>query len=465
MKTSLEKSLMASPTPTSELVAWCQQLSFDTLPESVVQAAARHTLDTLAACAAGMGRPLVQATIALERRLNPHEGSVPLFGAAQRWTLLEAAGLMATASHALEMDDGNREGSIHPGTVIIPAALALAWDRNVGYLELLKAVITGYEVAVSAAEALHPHASRRGFQTTPTVGVLGAAAACASILKLDAKKMESAIGLAASASSGIFAYLAGGGNAKKFHPAHAAREGLRAALMAEDGVALGPMGILEVPSGILQAIGGLTNWDGSQARPRKQTAIERCYLKPYPCCRHIHPAIDAALELRQDDWNAQNIASITVETYSAAMPHANLPWDTLEIAQLSFPWVMALACADGEVKLPGFSEEARQRSDLNALASRVHVYQSDQCDALYPQYGPAKVTIELTSGERVSTFIEDPLGSADLPLSDAQLDQKARETFVTVFSAKQADELISRLRTLENWSLFTLPSAAPLASN
>ena len=456
MNAFFDKTLMASPTPTRELAAWCQRLDAETLPEPVALAAARHTLDTLAACAAGMGRPLVQAAITLERRINPNQGSIPLFGGPQHWTLLEAAGLMATACHALEMDDGNREGSIHPGTVVIPAALALAWERNVNYPTLLKAVVAGYEVAVSVAEALHPHASRRGFQTTPTAGVLGAAAACGTILALDAEAMESALGIAASASSGIFAYLSGGGNVKKFHPAHAAREGLRAALMAQDGLAQGPMGVIETPSGILQAIGGLTGWDGSLARPRARTAIERSYLKPYPCCRHIHPAIDAALALRQDNWDAQQITAIEVETYQAAMPHATLPWHSLEIAQLSFPWVMALACADGEVTLAGFSEAARERADLNALAARVQVSRSDDCDALYPQYGPAKVTIVLTSGERLSTFVEDPLGSADLPLSDAMLDQKSREAFETVFSAERARGLIQRLRTLDNWPLSAL---------
>src|SRR5690606_28518907 len=86
-----------------------------------------------------------------------------------------------------------------------------------------------------------------------------------------------------------------------------------------------------------------------------------------------------------------------------------------------------------------------------ALAARVRVARSDECDAMYPQYGPAKVTITFNTGECVSRFVKDPLGSADLPLSDAQLDQKAREAFATVYIAEQADELIKRWRRLEDW--------------
>lgn len=460
MTTTLTHPQMASATPTRHLAEWCRALDADALPPALAHEAARHVLDTLAACAAGMGQPLVHAATTMERLINPCPGSVPVFGANETWTVLESATLMATACHALEMDDGNREGSIHPGTVVIPAALALALDRKAGYTAFLTAVIAGYEVAISLAEALHPHASQRGFQTTPAAGVIGAAAACARLLDLDADGIESAMGVAASASSGLFAYLSGGGNVKKFHPAHAAREGLRAALMVSHGLAQGPAGVLETRAGVLQAIAGLTQWDGSLARQRLQPAIMRSYLKPYPCCRHIHPAIDAALALKQEHaWQPGDIAAIDVETYGAAMPHAALPWHSLEIAQLSFPWVMALACTDGEVTLAGFSAAARARADLNQLAACVHVVRTDACDALYPQYGPASVRITLRSGATVSAFIQDPLGSADLPLDDDALDRKAIEAFQTVFTPEQARALIAQLRRIEPWPVTTLAQA------
>ncbi|OZI71539.1 MmgE/PrpD family protein [Bordetella genomosp. 12] len=450
-------TLMSSARPTRALAQWCAGLRRAHLPRECLHESARHALDTLAACAAGMRQPLVRAAIELERSINPKAGTVPLFGGPQTWTVVEAAGLMAMASHALEMDDGNREGSIHPGTTVVPAVLALAWHTWADYLQFLTAVTAGYEVAISIAEALHPHASRRGFQTTPVAGVVGTAAACATLLGLSAAQIESAMGLAASASGGLFAYLKGGGNVKKFHPAHAAREGLRAALMAQQGSALGPAGVIESPSGMLQAFGGIEGWDGSQARPRNAPAIMRAYLKPYPCCRHIHPAIDALLALRAEGgWSAADVASLQVQTYGAAMPHATLPWNTLEIAQLSFPWVMALACLDGEVTLAGFSDAARARSDINALASRVEVTRDDECDAQYPAYGPARVTVCLRSGQRLSKWVADPLGAADLPLSDAALDSKAEEAFSLSFAAGRPATLIRMLRDLQPWPLVDL---------
>jgi len=363
------------------------------------------------------------------------------------------------------MDDGNREGSIHPSTTVVPAVLALAWQRNADYIEFLKAVIAGYEVAVSIAEALHPHASRRGFQTTPIAGVVGVAAASATLLGLSATEIESAMGMAASASGGLFAYLTGGGNIKKFHPGHAAREGLRAAFMARQGAAIGPNGVIEGRSGMLQAFGGIENWDGSLARDRTLPAVARSYLKPYPCCRHIHPAIDAVLELKRSaNWRMEDIEAIEVETYGAAMPHARLPWNTLEIAQLSFPWVMALACADGDVALAGFSGQSRARPDVNALASLVTVTQTEACDRLYPAYGPARVTVRLRSGEVLVKEVSDPIGSADLPLEDAALDRKVEEGLRMAFSDEQSTQIIASLRRPEHWSVRELTAAVTQAA-
>src|SRR5690606_38208650 len=122
------------------------------------------------------------------------------------------------------------------------------------------------------AECLHPHASKRGFQTTPVAGTLGAAAAAGRVLGLDPNDMESALGIAASSSSGIFAYLSGGGNIKKLHPAHAAREGVFAALLAQQGIVQGPRNVAETRAGVLQAFGGLEQWTG-KPESRQELAV------------------------------------------------------------------------------------------------------------------------------------------------------------------------------------------------
>ncbi|GAA5231812.1 MmgE/PrpD family protein [Verticiella sediminum] len=415
------------PQPTTAALAeFASRLTTRQLDDVERREAARHLVDTLGACVAGAGQPVWRSAAGVLRELDLVGAArpVPIPGTTERGDVLHAAYLMAVACHALELDDGNREGSIHPGTVVVPAALALGHRLDSDGDDLIAAVVAGYEVAIALAEVLHPHAARRGFQTTPVAGVIGAAAACGRLLGLAPAEMESALGIAASSSAGLFAYLAGGGNIKKLHPAHAAREGVFAALLAAEGGVQGPRGVAEGPAGVFQAFAGLAG--GPPAEPRRNAlAVVRSYLKPYPACRHIHPAIDALLALRGEHGiDPAQVASINVGTYEAAMPHAALGWDTLPIAQLSFPYVVAVALQYGAVALPHFSDETRARPEIAALAAKVSVHADPVCCAAYPAHGPADVTIVMADGTRHQRYVAEPLGSPDLALSDAQLLEK-----------------------------------------
>lgn len=424
-KQGARRQLVASEAPTAALARFASGLDWSSLTDAERHAAKRHLLDGLASCIAGSDQPVVRRATDLLADLVP-AGDVAVVGSTRRWDVLSAAYLMGVSCHALELDDGNREGSLHPGTTIVPAILAAAYRFDADGSSALCALVGGYEVAVSLAEVLHPHAARRGFQTTGVVGVLGAAAATGRLVGLDATTLERAIGIGASSSAGIFGYLVGGGNVKKLHPGHAAREGVFAALLAQRAVVEGPLGIAEVKSGVFEAFGGLSPWKGPVVDHRGGAlAITRSYLKPYPCCRHIHPAVDALLELKQRHrLDPDRVARIDVGTYDAAMPHARLGWDSFTVAQLSFPFVMATALRTGRVELASFSETARRDPAINADASKVAVAMDAQCCASYPKEGPARVTVTTTAGEQFSHYVGQPLGAPERPLSDDDLFRK-----------------------------------------
>lgn len=410
--------------PTAALAAHAAALDAASLPPEALRGAARHLIDTLGAIIAGRAQPTLTATIAVTRELGGR-GEVPAIGTLTRCDALSAATLMAIGAHAIELDDGNREGSFHPGTVVVPAVAAAAWQLDASGAEALAAIVAGYEVAGRIARALHPDAARRGFQTTPVAGVMGAAAAVGRLLKLDASMMEEAIGAAASSSSGLFAYLAGGGTVKKFHPGHAAREGLLAAFMVARGALGGPRGVLEVKAGVLQAFGGLAAWPDRAGRPGEPPIIATCYLKPYPCCRHIHPAIDALLDLRAAHAiDPDTVERVEVGTYAVAMPHASLPWDDFVIAQLSFPYVMGVALRTGRVDLASFDAATRANPAVLRDVAKVGVAVDRECESNYPAQGPARVTLTLRDGRRLSRYVPEPLGSAARPLPDEALAAK-----------------------------------------
>ncbi len=412
--------------PTAALAAYAATLDAAALPPEAKRGAARHLADTIGAIVAGRGQPTVATAFAVVEELGGR-GEVPAIGTGRRMDALSAATLMAISAHAIELDDGNREGSFHPGTVVVPAAAAAGWQLDASGADVVAAVAAGYEVAGRIARALHPDAGRRGFQTTPVAGVMGAAAAVGRLLRLDAAAMEEAIGVAASSSGGLFAYLTGGGTVKKFHPGHAAREGILAAFLVARGAVQGPRGVLETKAGVLQAFGGLAGWPARAGQPGAPPIAAISYLKPYPCCRHIHPAIDALFALRAEHaLDPDAVERIEVGTYAVAMPHAELPWDNFVIAQLSFPYVMGVALRTGRVELASFDEAARRDPAILADVAKIRVAMDAECEANYPAQGPARVTLLLRDGRRLSAYVPEPLGSPVRPMSDDAFAGKLR---------------------------------------
>jgi len=439
-------------TPTAALAAFAASTDAARFDAETRRHAARHIIDTIGAIAAGRTQPTVTGAAGLLAELGG-TGVVPVIGLGRTADPLSAAYLMAVSAHAIELDDGNREGSFHPGTGIVPAAAAAAWHLDASGADMLAAVVAGYEVSVRVARALHPHTTKRGFQNTPVVGVLGAATAVGRLLRLDAARMEQAIGAAASSSSGIFAYLTGGGTVKKFHPGHAAREGLLAAMMVGRGVIEGPRGVMETKAGLLQAFGGIAGWPAGLPVTGGAPMITQCYLKPYPCCRHIHPAIDALLGLMQEHGiNPDGVAQLDVGTYEVAMPHVTLPWDDFVLAQLSFPYVMAAALRTGRIELDSFADAARANPAILADTSKVRVTVDPEVQANYPKNGPARVTLTLRDGRTLSRYVAEPSGAAANPMNDAAVEAKMRMTMQGWLDTSAQDKALAAL-----WALDRLP--------
>ena len=455
------KWLAASQNPTAVLASFSRSVDIASLTAREKLAAKRHFLDSLGACVAGIDQPLVRGAATLLDTISG-SGDVAVAGSARRTDLLSAVYLMAASCHALELDDGNREGSIHPGTVIVPAVLGLGYQLRASGADALSALVAGYEVAVSLAEVLHPHASRRGFQTTGVVGAVGAAAAAARLLSLDAVRVEKAMGIAASSGAGLFAYLTGGGNIKKLHPAHAAREGVFAALLAARDVIDGPRSVAETTAGLFHAFGGIQPWTGSLPGQRPAVlAIARSYIKPYPCCRHIHPAIDGLLQLRAEHgFHADQVAAVEVGTYGAAMPHAALGWESFTTAQLSFPFVMAAALRTGRIELETFSDRMRADPALIADTAKIRVQLDQECADAYPKQGPARVTVTLRDGSRHAVYVADPRGCPELPVTDEELFEKFRMMAGSRLSRPAADRVIERV-----WALDTAAGIRPLVDS
>src|SRR5690606_19470468 len=219
----------------------------------------------------------------------------------------------------LEMDDIHRAALVHPGPVVIPAALFMARQSRRSGRAFLEAVVRGYEAMIRLGEAVGP-AHYRYWHPTATCGSVGAATAAFSLLQPSDDRMAAqlpgpaarlppdqtdarqltlahALGLALTRSAGLWQVRLENNMAKAWHNAHAAQTGVQAAMLACGGVTA-PLHMLEGEKGFFAAL-------CADARPAALLSgldgpwkITETSFKPWPSCRHTHPAIDAALQLR-----------------------------------------------------------------------------------------------------------------------------------------------------------------------
>ena len=450
---------------TAAIVEFVGELRHAALPDEVLHYARRHLLDTVGVMIAGAGGDVATRAEAVLAAVRP-AGRIPVPGRARRADLIDAAFLGGTAAHGIELDDGFRQGSVHPGCVVVPAVLALGYDRRADGRAVMEAIVAGYEAVIAIGRACHPDLRQRGFHPTAAVGVFGSAAAAGKLRGLSADALANALGLAASSAAGLFAFVNGGGDIKRLHAGHAAREGLQAALLAEQGVE-GPPDVIEGRDGFMQAFafGRADKAHSKSARaialpPVAPFGITDCYIKPYPCCRHIHPAVEALIGLLNDEAIASDeVQRIDVATYRIAAEHAETGWDDFASAQLSFPYLMGLALKFRAVKFEHFSEQTRRDPAFGAIARKLSVTAPADVDRLYPQLRPARVTVTTARGS-FTRQADEALGSRIVPLDDAGLTAKFLDLVGPVLGAARAKELGERL-----WSLDEISDVAALVES
>src|SRR5437763_14241653 len=161
---------------TKAIVNFVTSLRYGALAEEVRHYARRHLLDTVGVMIAGASGAVASRAEAVLALVRPG-GRIPVPGRARRADLLDAAFLGGTAAHGIELDDGFRQGSVHPGCVVVPATLALGYEMRVSGKTLIEAIVAGYEAVIAVGRACHPDLRQRGFHPAATVGVFGAISA------------------------------------------------------------------------------------------------------------------------------------------------------------------------------------------------------------------------------------------------------------------------------------------------
>lgn len=403
--------------------------------------AALHVLDWAGAAIAGRVSPAGRALAATARGIG--QGAATGVGM-PGLSPAAAAFLNGGLGNVLEMDDIHRSAILHPGPVVIPAALAAAEAARASPARLLDAVVRGYEAMIRIGAAVGPgHYAL--WHNTATCGPFGAAAAAGDLSGLDDEAMIWALGNAGTQASGPWRCRHEPVMTKQLHTARAAQSGLIAAALAAQGFT-GPEWMLEGAQGFFAAMAPDADPRAVMAEPASPWRIWDTSFKPWPACRHAHAAIDAALVLHRRGIAPDAVAAILVETYPDAIAFCDRaePGSEAE-AKFSLQHCVAHALMRGAPGLGDFGPEAVAASA--GLRRRTRLAVAEPYASAYPHHYGAAVTLRLNDGARLRAEIPDALGDPANPVAQAQLVAKAR-ALIAAAGHPAPDRVIDAARAL-----------------
>ena len=434
---------------TQTLARFITESRFEALPEALRHEGRRSILNHVG-CALGVARDPAVVTALEIMRESSGKAVASVYGQREKLGVMEAAFVNAIASNLLDYDDTHLRTVIHPSAPVAPAVFALAEETGATGAEVLHAFLLGGEVACRIGNAVSPGHYARGWHITASTGVFGAAAAAARLLRLSAEQTADALGIAASQSGSIVENLATA--AKNIGVGNAARNGILAARFAARGYRAAPLSI-EGPLGWARAMG-----DEAQVKEITEGLGQRWEIacntyKPYAAGIVFHAVIDACLELRETIGAAvTQITRVTVAGDALLLARGDRVVRNERDTRVSIHHCAAIALALGRADVADFEMPAVQDTELAALRAKVVA----ECDASLPR-GAARVTIALANGSTHQAYVEHPRGSAERPLSDAELAAKYRANAVLGGMTSDVQAQIAAL-----WALDQAPSTAPL---
>jgi 2-methylcitrate dehydratase PrpD len=420
------------------------------LPDAAVHHAKRSVIDWFAATLpGGLEAPATLITLALAE--DTGRGDATLLPGGRAATARTAALINGAASHTIEFDDIFRDGLYHPGSPVVAAALAAAQRAGASGEELVRGVISGYEISNRIAAAMVP-AHYDWWHTTATVGFFGAAAASATILGLDHKQAAHALGTVGTMAAGLQQAFRADAMSKPIHAGRAAEGGLLAAMIAAGGVT-GALDILEGERGFGNAMGVDVDWASAVEGLGEDFTITRMTQKNHAACGHLHAAIDAVTVLRNAHGLAPgDIKRINVGSYQKSKEICgNADPRTPYEAKFSTHYCVALALRNGAaLRTRDFTPALLDDPELRRLMALVTLAVDDGCQAAFPKARSARVEIETTDGRILKHFAPTRRGDPDSPLSDDELADKYTDLAAAVIGTDGAARLLGRLWALND---------------
>jgi 2-methylcitrate dehydratase PrpD len=393
--------------------------------------------------------------------------------------VINAGFLNGISAHCLDLDDGHRIAQLHPGCVVIPAALALAEKHDKTGKEFFEAIIAGYEVAIVLGKLINPLHRNHGFHSTGTIGTFAATAAACKIINLNEEEIINAIGLAGTQAAGLLESDHAGTMGKHLHAGKAVQSGIISTLLAQKGFT-GASSILEGKEGFFKAMCG-DNIENS-TKMTSELALKQIksdlgkfhirdvYVKKYPVCRHLHSTIDSVMdilnEINVESIKDNEIKKITVKTYQTAAEHNNYCPSTMESVRQSLPISLAIALNQGDLTLENiqeFENNSQFKKEIMKTAKKVSIQIDKDLDNLQPQKRPSRVLIELKNSNMHKTYEKItflPKGEPENPFTKKEifnkfysLNKDLYSSHLDLIDVMETEKLNSLMKVLMNPSI------------
>jgi 2-methylcitrate dehydratase PrpD len=431
---------------TQTLASYVVTGRIESVPEDVRHEARRAILNYVGCALGGCVDTAVDRAI---QALGPYSGkpTANILGRSERMDPLHASLMNGISSHIYDFDDTTPKNYIHPTSPVASALFAYASVHPVSGRDFMEAFILGFEAESRIGNAVYPAHYDAGWHITGTAGVFGAATAIGKLLNLQGHEMIWAIGLAATQAAGLREMF--GSMAKAFHPGRAAQNGYAAALLAQAGFTAGEHS-LEGPRGFAAVQAAQYDLSKITARLGEDFDLRANTYKPFPCGIVNHPTIDGCIQLHDEHMPAPAaIASVRLRVAPLVMDLCNQQGITKGLqGKFSVYHGAAIGLVRGKAGIQEYTDDAVNHPDIK----RVRELTTAVGDTSITE-DQAHIEVQLTTGQKLTRFVEQSLGNIHRPMSDKQLEGKFRDQAVASLAAAQVEKAIEvcwRIEDLED---------------
>jgi 2-methylcitrate dehydratase PrpD len=445
----------AQPAPakgvTRALARYLVSAGYDDLPANVRKEGVRTLLNWVGVAIGGSRHQTVDIAVsALAPFSGPQQAS--LFGRRERFDIMNAAFINGVSSHIFDYDDTHLKTIIHPAGPVASAILALSEMQPVSGKDFLNALVLGVETECRIGNSVYPNHYDVGWHITGTAGVFGSAAAVGKLLKLNEQQMVWALGLAASQPVGLRESF--GSMNKSFNPGRAASNGIFAAMLASKNYTSSDE-MIEAKRGWANTISTKQGYNEITGDLGKRYEAALNTYKPFACGIVMHPAIDAAMQLRNENkLTADQIDHIDLKVHPLVLELTGkkTPREGLE-GKFSIYHAVAVALVEGAGGEKQFSDRAVTDQTIVALRAKVN-------PVITPGIKPEQVdmTVVLKDGRQLNRYIEHAIGSVEVPMTDKQLEVKFSDLADGIIPAPAIRRVMDAC-----WNVESLPNAAEIA--